>query len=228
MQALVICTNEKTKSLDVLLASVKAYDFPLPIYISGAYRKEAYSTLENTATNFGDAYNYAVTECFKDGYDSVIMANDDVVLRPDTYQLMLEDWNKLHGNGEKVGLLGARSDWVLAPQNIRFPFDQNDYIINHKFVSENYIKEVTEIAPIFAAISKEAWELEQFPPINWFSDNVISLNLRKRGYRHFVSRGYVHHIGAVSVELDVEKQLRDAEPWLRDNCPELYNFHYKK
>jgi GT2 family glycosyltransferase len=225
MEALVICSRDSNKSLDVLMASLEAYDFPVPVYISGVHKENTNYT-ENTATNFGDAYNYAVTEAFKDGYNSILMANDDVVIRPDTYELMLEDWNKLQGMGQKIGFLGARSDWVLNTQNIRYPFDNNDYIINHRFISETYIKEVIEIAPIFAAISREAWEEEQFPPLDWYSDNVICYNLAKKGYHHFTSRGYVHHIGAHSVDLNPKLQMDKAESWMKANAPELYQHYY--
>lgn len=224
MEALLICTNEESKSLDVLLASLKAYDFNLPVFISGAYVTDA-CCMPNIGKTYGESFNYAMDDVFSHGYNSIIIANDDVVIRPDTYKLLSEDWNKLTEAGIKIGFLGTRSDWVMHHQNIRNPLDNNDYIQYNKYASENLIKLVPEIAPIFAAISREAWDEAHFPPTNWYSDNVISYKLIQKGFQHFVSRAYVHHIGSMSIGTDLDANIKRDKEWLRINEPELYKIH---
>ena len=72
--------------------------------------------LPNTADNFGDAYNAAVQAAFNDGHEAVIVANDDIVLTPTSYQTMLEDMEFLKGNAGlfncNMGWVAARSDWA--------------------------------------------------------------------------------------------------------------------
>lgn len=222
MQAIVICTVSNP-GIDVLLASIKAYAPDIPVYLAGAKRNGTI-WLPNIEKNFGDAYNVAVDCAFRDGYDSVIMANDDIVLTPSTMKLMQEDWDSLQ-NHAKVGIVGARSDYVLPDQNIRFPM-QDDELIGVKYKSEYFAKETSVIAPIFAAISKEAWETAKFPSINWYSDNIICGDLAKAGYRHFVSRGYVHHAGSQTVGTDFEKCHEEPRAWIKANRPDVFEEYY--
>jgi len=120
----------------------------------------------------------------------LILANDDVVLNPDTLSLMREDAGILESRGVKYGFLGARSDYVLPDQNIRFPVD-GDRRAGLKWESEHQIKLTPVIAPIWASISREAWGVAKFPSTNWYSDNIICHDLNVAGYQHFVSRAYV-------------------------------------
>ena len=75
-------------------------------------------------------------------------------------------------------------------------------------------------------ISKEAFKEAQFPPINWYSDDVICKDLNALGYRHFISRAYVHHAGSQSIGKDVMKQLEEAKPWIQENRPEYFKEWY--
>lgn len=175
--------------------------------------------LRNDFTNFGDAYNAALRyafECFDDA--GVIIANDDVVLTPDTMTLMREDVDSLAS--VKLGLVGARSDFVLPAQNIRFPAGEADEFLFLKRISESRIKPAQMIAPIFAYISREAFAAAQFPPINWYSDNVICEDLTKCGFEHYVSRAYVHHAGSQTVGNDGHQLTAEAKTWLRIHRPE--------
>ena len=222
MQAIVICTVSNP-GLDVLLASIKAYAPDLPVYLAGAKRKDTI-WLPNIENNFGDAYNVAVDCAFRDGYDSLIMANDDVVLNPETIKLMQQDWDELQ-KYVKTGLMGARSDYVLPDQNIRFPMPEDEFV-GMRYKSESFAKETDVIAPIFAAISKEAWNVARFPSINWYSDNILCDDLTAAGFRHFVSRGYVHHAGSQTVGSDFKKCHEESRSWIKVNRPEIYKDYY--
>jgi hypothetical protein len=153
------------------------------------------------------------------------MSNDDVVLTPTTLSLLQEDWQQLHSEKFKVGFLGARSDYVLQDQNIRFPIE-GDSNIGVKYKSESYIKQTEVIAPIFAAISRQAWGAAKFPHVNWYSDNIICNDLSKAGYEHFVSRAYVHHAGSQTVGMDFAKCHEEPREWIKANRPDVYKEYY--
>lgn len=235
MQAIVIATVN-SPSIYVLLESINQYARELPIYISadnlelwGEVRKRLGNDRvifrPNTATNFGDAYNSIVSYAFSTGhYDSLIIANDDVVLAPDTMKKMQEDW-KYVNREFKTGFLGCRSDYILPDQNIRVAIE-DDKFAGLKWDSENHIKMTEVIAPIFAAISKEAWDVAQFPSTNWYSDNIICHDLGKAGYFHFVSRGYVHHAGSQTVGTDFKKCHEEPREWIKTNRPDMYEVFY--
>ena len=235
MQAIVIATVN-SPSIHVLLESINQYARELPVYISGN-NLELWAKIRerlgndrvifrpNTATNFGDAYNAIVSYAFKTGnYDSLIIANDDVVLAPDTIKKMQEDY-KYVGREFKVGFLGARSDYILPAQNIRVA-EEDDVFSALRWESELHIKMTDVIAPIFAAISKEAWETAQFPSTNWYSDNIICHDLGKAGYFHFVSHGYVHHAGSQTVGNDFKKCHEEPREWIKTNRPDMYEVFY--
>ena len=232
MQAIVIATVN-SPSVYVLLESLKQYAPDIPIFLSGNNlglwaRTRDYGNIifkPNSATNFGDAYNEIIDYAFT-RHDSLIVCNDDVVFTPTTLELLKKDYEHLTVDREfKVGWLGARSDYVLHHQNIRFPIE-NDGIQGLKYLSEGNIKEAEVIAPICAVISKEAWGVAKFPSINWFSDNIICMDMSKAGYKHFVSRAYVHHAGSQTVGMDYEKCLEEPKAWLKANRPDMYEIFY--
>jgi len=234
LQAIVICTV-KNPGLYVLLESIKQYAPEVPVYVAGS-GMQMYDQVknrlpnaiwtENIAKSFGEAYNASVSHAFAHGnFDSVIMSNDDVVLTPTTLSLLQEDWQQLHSKKFKVGFLGARSDYVLQDQNIRFPIE-GDSNIGVKYKSESYIKQTEVIAPIFAAISRQAWDAAKFPHVNWYSDNIMCNDLSKEGYEHFVSRSYVHHAGSQTVGMDFAKCHEEPREWIKANRPDVYEEYY--
>ena len=235
LQAIVIATVE-SPSVHVLLESIIQYAPELPVYISGnnlelwgkvraRLKNDRVIFRPNLASNFGDAYNAIVGYAFNTGhYDSVIIANDDVVLTPTTISKMQEDWDMVTKEF-LTGFLGARSDYVLPAQNIRVAVE-DDKFVGLRWNSENHIKMVDVIAPIFAAVSRKAWEVAQFPSTNWYSDNIICSDLNKAGYQHFVSRGYVHHAGSQTVGEDFAKCHEEPREWIKANRPDMYSVFY--
>lgn len=234
MQAIVICTVGN-KGITILLESIRQYAPEMPVYICGKDLElipklksilPNFCWMPNVYTNFGDAYNTATDYAFKHGkFESVILANDDVVLTPTSVDLLLEDTRILQQAGVKSGFVGARSDYVLHDQNIRFPVSK-DKNVALKWESEYYLKETGVIAPIFATISREAWETAKFPSTNWYSDNIMCHDLQKAGYRHFVSRSYVHHAGSQTVGTDFEKCHEEPREWIKANRPDMYEAIY--
>ena len=235
MQAIVICTIGNP-GVTILLESIKVYAPQLPIYLcSNDLRlwgdiRSRMSGLNvifrpNPATNFGDAYNAGIDYAFSQGHDSLIVSNDDVVITPSTIDLLAEDTRILESNAVNLGILGARSDYVLPDQNIRFPV-HDDRQEGLRWASEAKIKETGVIAPIFATISKKAWNAAKFPSTNWYSDNIICHDLQEAGFRHFVSWAYVHHAGSQTVGTDYKKCHEEPREWIKANRPDMYEVFY--
>ena len=117
--------------------------------------------------------------------------------------------------------------FCLQDQNIRFPVDNDDFV-GLKRRSEDQVKLTEVIAPIFASISREAWDTAKFPSTNWYSDNIICHDLQKAGFQHFVSRAYVHHVGSQTVGTDFQKCHEEPREWIKANRPDMYEEIYGK
>jgi hypothetical protein len=227
MQAIVIC-NVNNPGINVLLASLECYCPEIPVYLSSIepeIAKDGIKWMYNGAKNFGDAYNAAMSKAFYDGYDEIIIANDDVVITPTTIHKLKEDVELLKDHTDKLGFVGARSDYILWDQNIRCSIP-NDNIVGLKYESEDHIKRVGVIAPIFAYISKQAFETARFPSTNWYSDNIMCDDLSKAGFSHFVSTAYVHHAGSQTVGMDYAKCHEEPRAWIKENRPDVYDKYY--
>lgn len=177
-------------------ASINTYNPDCPIFV---YRPEP--------STFGECYNGALADAFKT-HDAVIVANDDIVVTPTSINALMEDVDALkirHGN--KLGLVAALSDDARNSQNIRFEAGKE-------------WKERSAVSPIFAWMSKAAFDAVQFPPINWYSDDVLCEDLNRLGFVHYISRAYVHHVGSQTVGRDYAKLNAEALPWLRANRPD--------
>lgn len=195
MTVIVACTLG-SKSLSVMRASVDTYS-PETILVVHSF----------PPSTFGETYNQALDISFVK-YDSVIVANDDVVLTPYSIRLLLEDVEHLKCiHGDKLGFVAARSDDARDSQNIRYENGEE-------------AKQRSVISPIFAWMSKKAFDVARFPPLNWYSDDVICEDLNKLGFTHYISRSYVHHVGSQTVGRDYAKLNAEALPWLRANRPE--------
>jgi hypothetical protein len=234
MQSIVICTVNNP-GVTILLESIRIYAPTMPVYLSGNNIQLWHKSKNilpnlvwrpNQADNFGDAYNVATSYAFEHGkFDSVILSNDDVVLNPNTIKLLAQDTEILEANDVNYGFIGARSDYVLHDQNIRFPVEE-DKRAGLMWESEQFIKPTGVIAPIFATISKKAWDTAKFPSTNWYSDNIICYDLQIAGFEHFVSRAYVHHAGSQTIGYDYDKCHEEPREWIKANRPDVYEAIY--
>jgi len=210
------------KGLPVLMESIKQYAPEAFIYLRGPERViggyENCRLIFGEARNFGDDYNEVIDDALKYA-QGCIVCNDDVVLTPTSYQRLLEDVEIIRELVPKVGWVAARSDSVRAAQNIRFN-PNGDPLYMNRFKSESFIREAGVIAPIFAYISRDAWQFGRFGPLNWYSDDASCLDLVRKGYSNFVSSSYVHHVGSQTVGADIEALNAQARPWIEANRPE--------
>ena len=151
---------------------------------------------------FGESYNAAMAAVFEE-HDEIIIANDDITLTEETMRDFMEDLAALKAeHGDKLGMVGVYSDNVRGAQQ-----------------GERVLKQVDRLSPIFAYVSKKAFEAAQFPPLNWYSDDVMCEDLLAAGFVNFVSKAFVHHIGSATIGNDNEKNNADAMPWLQANRP---------
>ena len=204
--AIIVCTVNGA-CLDVMTASLNAY-VPRDV--------ERY-VHHKVGANFGDAYNFAAREAFK-RHDEILVCNDDIVFTPTTWAVLLADVAHLRKVVPDLGYVATRSDYARGEQNVRSGRGKIDFL---RYQSERNIVEAPVIAPICAWIHRDAWV--DFPPINWFSDDVQCADMKRR---HFISRAYVHHVGSQTCGQDAQRCYEDAEPWLLANRPELHARFY--
>lgn len=210
MPPIVVC-SVTGRSLPVLEASVRTY-CPDVKFISHMVPR----------TTFGESYNNAMREAFKD-HDEIIICGDDTVLTPYTYNYLMQDVEELKAvHGDRLGVVGSHSDSAAWRQNIRYQNGEGNSIDRYygKWNWELQCRESDIVAPIFCWISKKAFEDAQFPPTNWYSDDVICMDLNKKGYKNFISKSYVHHVGAQTVGQDFSKLNQEAMGWLCKNRPD--------
>ena len=218
----IVIATVKGQGLAVLLESIKQYAPECPVYLRGPE-----SVIENFQADFkiygqprsfGEDYNEVIEAAMRE-WSSCIVANDDIVLTPTSVKVLMEDVAIVRTmNSYKAGWVAARCDAARPCQNVRIT-EQPEKLHFYKFPSEAHIKLVQEVSPIFAWISSDAFEEAKFPPLNWYSDDVHCMDLVQKGYGHYVSASYVHHIGSNTIGMNAQKLHEDALPWLRENRP---------
>ena len=217
----IVISTVHGKGLPVLLESIRQYAPDVQVYLKGPDRVISnYSGITRVTgepTNFGDDYNAVIRQALRDGHGSVVIANDDIVLTPSSYRVLLDDVAICKELNQNPGLVAARSDAVRPIQNIRF--NDGEKLNGMKFSHESFVRELPVVSPIFAWMSAEAFEDCQFPPINYFSDDVICIDLIKKGYKHFLSASYVHHIGSSTIGRDAYALTLAAKPWIEQHRP---------
>ena len=228
----IVIATKGSKSINVLLESICQYvPNEVEVYVYGDFKSvECWERVkwigDNDKGNFGDSFNYAMTQAFLDGHETVIIANDDVVLDPSTYWLLTHDRVILKQQGHKVGFVSARSNMATLPQNIRFK-QEGDSWGGMKWASEETLMQVDWTAPLFASVDRDGWP--GFPPLNFYSDNVACADMAQEGYKHFLSRSYVHHVGSSTIGRGGaadSKNIMEAEDWLKLNRPLLHRQHF--
>lgn len=166
------------------------------------------------------AWNFAARQT---DADELLVFGDDCVLLPDTLELLREDVALADGvTDAPPGFVGARSNYVKGPQNIRSANGGN--LGGIRFDSEGRVFQTDMIVPIAAWIRHDVFdEVSGFPNTNWFGDDVICWDLENRGYRHYVSRAYVHHVGqrATGEGSSSQRLYDEGIAWLREHRPDF-------
>lgn len=209
------------KNLAVMLASIREYCPEIPVYLRGPAsvieRFDVDVKMVGIPRNFGEDYNDIINCALKD-FDSVVVANDDVVLTPTSYRVLMDDVDIISDLSLNPGWVAARCDSARAVQNIRWN-PEGEAIDMCRFTSESKIRRADVISPIFAWINSEAFAKCQFPPLNWYSDDVQCSDLEELGFENYVSASYVHHVGSQTVGVNAEMLTNQALPWLMKHRP---------
>lgn len=178
-----------------------------------------------SSDSYGEAFDFAVRQA-RD--EELILLNDDAVLTPDTVRLLMEDILLIRKSAPtvKLGFLACRSNFIAGPQNVRAPNGGKLGSSCLRYDSEEKIIGVERISPVCAYIPREALEaIGGFPPINWFSDDLMCWDLGQKGYASFISRAYVHHIGQrASTQGGATEQdlLREGREWVQRHRPDFW------
>ena len=222
MEAIVIATT-KSRCLNVMLASIDNYiPSHVKIYIStenfidykGSHVIHQFPNLQN---NFGDAYNKIVHIAYG-WHDSIVICNDDIVFTPTTWETLENDKNILKKHNVKLGYLSCRTDYARGFQNIRAKATEHSELSGIKYSDENRILTTPVISPICAYIEKKAWI--DFMPINFFSDDIQCYDMEQKGFKHFISSSYVHHVGSQSLA-EYPQEYKKAVTWIENNRPDF-------
>jgi len=222
MSIAIAVASTKGRCLPVMLASCREYAPQAKVYLRtpiDAPHHDVYKQMRGAPRSFGEDYNEVIDAAFADGHDFVLAANDDVVLTPTSVSDLLEDVATLGDEfGDLIGWVCSRCDAARPMQNIRSnPFSQD--LNFFRFPWEDCILPMQVISPIFGYISRDAWEVMKFPPLNWYSDDVHCRDLGAAGFTHFLSRSYVHHVGSQTTGMDAQKLTLASVPWIRANRP---------
>jgi GT2 family glycosyltransferase len=215
----------------VALASIAAYAPGVDVVLAWNGREEPRDLPANPSVRLvkqaegirtaSAAWNFAASQT---DADELLIFGDDCVLLPDSLEVLLTDVSAVHAARPdgKIGMVGARSNYVKGPQNIRLA---NDGEFNGlRFDSEQRIFEVPMIVPVAAWVRHEALDLVGgFPNTNWYGDDLFCWDLQQAGYHHFVSRAYVHHVGERATgENSNQRKLHEAGmTWLREHRPDF-------
>ncbi len=176
------------------------------------------------ARSYGEAYQFAVERATA---EEIILLNDDAVLLPTTVPVLLEDVELLrrHRPPVRPGFVACRSNFAPGAQNIRSPNGGTLRGGLVRWTTEQSILAAERVSPIAAWIERRALrEIGGFPPINWFSDDLMCFDLSRRGYTHFVSRAYVHHVGMRATTEDgttPRDLLEEGLAWVRRHRPDF-------
>jgi len=201
---IIVCT------LNRFADHVRMFEHSCDYYANDSH-VEIFKTRPST---FGADYNAAVGVTFAEfpHHDRFIIANDDVVLHPETMRLLIEDADMLDQAAIRWSHIAARTDRVM--QNL-----QNIY--RNPLGHAAQIQYEQAIAPIFSMIHRDRWV--NFPPINWGSDIIQCYDMIATGHRICVSRAYVHHIGGITSGKHASADREASRKWCAENRPEFAN-----
>lgn len=217
--------------LRVALASVAAYAPGVDVVVGWNGAEEPRDLPPNAAMRLmrqgegirtgSDAWNWCAQQT---DASYLLILGDDTVLHPDTLGLLLEDGVGLAREFPgQVAFVGARSNYVKGPQNIRSA-NGSTGAAGILYESESQVFELPMIVPVAALISHAVYdEVGGFASTNWFADDLMCWDLSRRGYRHFVSRAYVHHVGqrATAQGKTSADMWREGWNWLEANRPDF-------
>lgn len=211
--------------LEVCLHSLRAYasswrvivgwrgSAPPPIHVGVTYTQ-----VPPDVYGFGPSVRHLLLAVHDEA--PAVVLNDDTVVTPTTAPFLEVDWARV--DQETLGLMGLRSNFVAGAQNIR----QNNQSIGRRlggiqWRTEDQVLSVPVVFGVAFTARPQVLRLTtDWQQLHWYSDTLLSYDLAQRGYRHYVSRAYVHHHGSRSTpSWDAADAVGRA--WLAEHRPEV-------
>jgi hypothetical protein len=113
MTPICVCSTSNQAGLELFFKSIELYSPGVPIYLASplkpSLRPSPFKWIPNTYKNFGEAYNAIMRQAFLDGHQEVIIANDDIVLDPTSYNLLVTDRQLLKEKRRERRLFGCQN-----------------------------------------------------------------------------------------------------------------------
>lgn len=213
--------------LVVLMTSLNVYAPEIPVTIAYKGRRPRVFGADlieqpEDAQHFGHACRFLLNST-KD--EELVFLNDDTVIMPDTFTLLAQDVAAIETQlGQRVGIVGLRSNFVAGYQNIRIPQPTDRGLQGLRFPSEQQVLAVDQVFGIGFYVRRSILGqiTREWTDLHWYSDNLLCFDLKRRGFRCFVSRGYIHHIGSRSGGTQQwEKWDQEAKAWIMANRPDF-------
>jgi hypothetical protein len=219
-----ICSKNE-KCLPVLLKSIELYvPEDVEVFITSPNKqflpKHKVHHFVHTYETCGAAHNFIAHKIFET-HDSFVSIDDDVVLNPNTYSVLMDDVNELKSMGFKLGAVAGRTNYAKGFQNIR---TGSGKLTSLTYESEGFIVETDYLAGILAWVQKSTWV--SLAPIDWFADDVACEEYLENESRLFISRAYFHHVGSQTFGTDFSKCAENSENWLRENRPDMHEKYF--
>jgi len=179
------------------------------------------------AAHFGDACRFLIEQTSD---ADLLFLNDDCVVMPSTMSLLQDDLLAIEELGvARLGLVGLRSNYVAGLQNIRRPAPRKDgkpsrFANGIRYESEDFLIATDAVFGVAFYAPRDALRAvsDDWTRVHWWGDTLLSWDLAKLGYSHFVSRSYVHHHGSRSGGEEKWGQWdAEARVWIKAHRPEV-------
>lgn len=193
--------------LDLAVRSLRHYT-PLPVVVAWLgptvpdVPADVLVRQPDGTASFGAAYQFAVEQT---SARRVLVCNDDIVCCPDSWALIDADWQIAATQGP-VGFVAATANYARPTQQTMRPLP-------------NPVR-AEVVSPYFALVETGALP-QQWPDCNWYSDDIMCVDMADQGRTHWISRAYVHHVGERSTGRDHAALDRAGRQWLLEYRPEL-------
>ncbi|MGD9794901.1 MAG: hypothetical protein AB7V43_15625, partial [Acidimicrobiia bacterium] len=124
--------------------------------------------------------------------EPVYLVDRDVVVAPDTIEMMATDWDLLSDQQPPIGMLVCRSNHAPPGQDIRVARDSQYLGAGRGFTSESEVVGRSVVEVNAALIRRDVLAAVRAPWFDEMSDEVVAIDLLLAGLANVVSRAYVH------------------------------------
>lgn len=188
--AVAFTTCGRRDLLDEAVAAQRAIDPSILCIVADAGKeflppKDCDDYIHTPGTVHAVTAHKSLMAAFGKGVDYAVTSNDDCFPVGDWRPVMIPEWESV--KGELPGMIGASTDYTKGPQRR----------------SGGPLTRIPFVVPIFALTTEDAYRKAPFPldlPTQWFSDDAVSLNMKRAGLSLWMSAYFVRHLGSQSLK----------------------------